>query len=609
MFFFRRALILTVACLFFLTATSLAVPLDTLFTRAKRSISANDYPKAITQFRECLLLAQKQKNWLQTGNAFIGIGIANYKSGNFEVALQNYFNALHAYETDGNQKKQAGTLKNIGNTYRIIKSYDKADSFFKQSLSKFEAQKDSAKIADVLNDIGIMYMDQGMTGNAVSFFKKVVTKYRSYAEPEVRAYAFNNLGICYSNTGNYSASMNFYTASLGLMKQLGDTFGIALVLINIAKLFNRQNLPEQAIQYSKDGLLISQKINSKELTASAFKSMAVSYEKLGDFKQSNSFLNKLLVLNGEIFKDESARSYAEMESRYQNERKQKEIMLLKQENTIKNITLATQRRSQYFLLFILVSILVVVLILYRSYTFKQKLNKELGMLNGRLEEANESKTKLLGIITHDLRSPVSSLFNFLQLQKMVPGRMSVSEQNQYREEINIAAENVLEMMEDLLIWSKSQMERFTPQHEEIDLNDFLDEMVALNTPAADSKNIELIKNCPNGLYLNIDPNFLKIVLRNLLSNAIKFTPSGGTIRLTGSKGKENVLLMIKDTGEGIADEHLPAIFEWSSMRSDSSGLGLKLVKEFTEKLNGKIEVRSAQLEGTTFTLSFPAPES
>jgi len=102
-----------------------------------------------------------------------------------------------------------------------------------------------------------------------------------------------------------------------------------------------------------------------------------------------------------------------------------------------------------------------------------------------------------------------------------------------------------------------------------------------------------------------DPNFIKVILRNLVGNAIKFTPTGGVITLSGIKEKDYILLRVKDTGAGISGADLGNIFEWSSIRSDSSGLGLKLARDFAEKLGGRLSVQSEPGKGSEFIVTLP----
>jgi signal transduction histidine kinase len=251
-----------------------------------------------------------------------------------------------------------------------------------------------------------------------------------------------------------------------------------------------------------------------------------------------------------------------------------------------------------------VFLVLIAVLIYYSYLVKQRVNKELGLLNSKLNEANATKAKLLSIISHDLRGPISSLFGFVQLKRRGKNRLSKEQLEEHDKYISSSAENLLEAMEDLLIWSKSQMDSFNPIIEDVNLSEFFDEVVHLNSTAAKTKNILLIKDCLPHLRLLTDPNFLRIILRNLLSNAMKFTPENGIIYLKAFRQNDTFIITVKDSGLGMAANDLSAILEWGNLRSGSSGLGLKLAKEFTEKLHGSIQVQSQVNKGTEFILSF-----
>lgn len=578
---------------------------DSLLASANKSLLADDYAAAISQYRVYLAAVQKQKDWLKTGNAYNGMGIAYNHSGDYENALSNYFEAHHYFELNKNEKRQAGTLKNIGNTYCIIKSYDKSAAFLQQALAKYTGVADSTGISGVLNDIGILYMMQDSNYLAITYFKNVIHHYNKYVKDEVKAYALNNLGITYSKIKKYNQALTNYQLALEVMKKLDNDYGLALILINMSDLYNKWCACKTALDYNQQAMAIAEKLHSKELLAGVFENSATYYSQQHDFAQAYTYLKKQMDLKDSVFKEESAKSYAQMETRYQNEKKQKEIVQLQQESIIRKIELANQQRAKYLLIITVVLISLVAILLYRTYIIKQRSNQELNQLNNQLNEANASKTKLFSIISHDLRSPVSNLFSFLQLQKRNPGRLSPDQQEAHNKEISNAAENLLEAMEDLLIWSKSQMDKFTPSDEEVNISEVLDEIIRLNTTAAQRKNIQLTKECSDILMLHTDPNFLKIILRNLTGNAIKFTPPDGFIHLQAETKPESLMLTVRDSGQGIRPADLQTIFEWNSIRSDSSGLGLKLAKEFTERLKGSILVESQLNQGTAFILSFP----
>lgn len=581
------------------------VSFDSLYTLAGQYRTNGDFTRSIAVYQQCLSIAQKNKDSLKIGNALIGIGIVNEKKGKFEEALQYYFMALKMYDSIGNQLKLGGTLKNIGNTYRMLQRYNNASNFLQQALAVQQQVNDSTRIANILNDIGLVYYDQDSLPQALRFFKRIVTEFSGHINEEIRASVFNNIGLTYGKMNWYAEAFSYYQSALVLMQKRNDQYNIALVLGNLGDLYYKMKDFSKALDYHLQNLAIVKQINSNELLQQSYNNLKRTYTALGNYKKAYDYQQGEMAIKDTIYQKQSILNYEEMQAKYQAEKNQQEIQLLQRDNKIASIELTNQKRTKYFLITGIVLTLILVISLYRSYINKKATNRELNQLNSKLAEANNSKIKLLSIISHDLRSPVSSLFNFLQLQKINSGKLTQESRSAIDRKISQSAENLLEAMEDILIWSKSQMEHFTPIRELVDADELLDEIIHLNEQFAASKNIVLKKEAASEDSFYTDPNFIKIILRNLVSNAIKFTPPQGRVTLAAEQQENMIHFSVKDTGQGIAPADLKNIFEWNSIRSDSSGLGLKLAREFTEKLGGTISVTSQKEQGTAFTISIP----
>jgi signal transduction histidine kinase len=405
----------------------------------------------------------------------------------------------------------------------------------------------------------------------------------------------------YSELKSYALSASHYDTSLQLMQSRNDSYGTALVLGNMADLqFKLGNYP-LSLKYQAENIRIGKTIHSDDLLLAGYSNMSRTYKQLGNYTEAFHYQDEMMKIKDSIYKKEAAKSYAEMEAKYQNEVNQKENALLQQRNEIMNYQLSIAERTRYFLFAVISLIIVLAGLIYRAYRTKKKTSETLHTYNLKLNEANQSKAKLLSIISHDLRSPISSLFHYLQLQKAKEPSYQSEAANQ---KVIHSADHLLEVMEDLLIWSKSQMETFEPSWEMVNASELLDEIAALNKPFAENKGISLESSFQHDFKFKTDLNFMKIILRNLVGNAIKFTPSGGTVILAAEKENNDVCFSVQDDGPGIPESQLNSVFEWNGIRSDSSGLGLRLVKEFTEKLNGQLSVQNLQPRGTKFLIKF-----
>jgi len=413
------------------------------------------------------------------------------------------------------------------------------------------------------------------------------------------------VALALTGVRHYPQALDAYQSSLTLMEKEKNQYGIALVLGNLGDLYYHMHDFSRAIDYHLRNLTLVRQIRSNELLKDTYDNLARTYQAMGDYRKAYEYNQVALRLKDTIYQEHSARSLAEMEARYQNEKKQKEILLLQENNNRVRLQLLNQRLIKYSLLAGIGIILIIAAFLYRDYRLKKATNKELNRINDKLEEANSSKTKLISIISHDLRSPVSSLFSFLKLKKQSPARLEKEDQEQLDAALTHAADHLLESMEDLLIWSKSQMDHFSLSAENIRVDQLLEDVARLHRPFADERQVSLQKEGETDVRFNADPNFVRVILRNLVSNAIKFTPAGGTITLSGLSKGDKVLLKVKDTGPGISKADLAGIFEWNSIRSDSSGLGLRLAREFAEKLGGTVSVVSEPGQGSEFTITLP----
>lgn len=240
------------------------------------------------------------------------------------------------------------------------------------------------------------------------------------------------------------------------------------------------------------------------------------------------------------------------------------------------------------------------------------------LLNEQAEELidlNEVKNKLLSVISHDVRAPLSMLTKVIEMH----GDNTISDQD-VKDLLPKLGENLNQVsgfLENLLIWSKSQFDGEKVLPMSFDMAEEVDKKIRLLTEAIEAKDIsiELINQSEDSLAF-ADINMIRVVLRNLLSNAIKFSKVGGNITFT-VKAKGNLMeVALADDGVGIAQENLDKLFSKETFTThgtnmeQGTGLGLMLAKEFIQKNRGRIWVESTLGKGSTFYFSVPlAPES
>lgn len=247
---------------------------------------------------------------------------------------------------------------------------------------------------------------------------------------------------------------------------------------------------------------------------------------------------------------------------------------------------------------------------------KEKLedqNASLVKLSEELKKKNKSKDSFFSILAHDLRSPVTG---FIGLTKIIADEVESLSPKQIKEmaiTMNMSANEIFRLLNNLLEWSKIQRGYITFNPEELNLASLIDSCLQLYKAPAKEKEINISTQVTKNITLSADRHMLEIILRNLISNALKFTHRGGNILVSAEACADgNVKLVVKENGQGMTPEIAESLFEISSSINrkgtsgePSSGLGLVLCKEFITKHNGTIQVESEPGKGSSFTVTLP----
>ena len=229
-----------------------------------------------------------------------------------------------------------------------------------------------------------------------------------------------------------------------------------------------------------------------------------------------------------------------------------------------------------------------------------------------LARSNFLKDKLFSIVAHDLRSPFNTLLGFAQLIADHTERVTRQELGDYAREINRSGNRLLQLVDNLLRWSRNQMgdTKFIASDES--LRAMIQGVIELQRKAAEEKGITLKTNLTED-FVTIDRDMFESLLRNLVSNAIKFTKPGGSVDV-GVKpvDADRVEISVTDNGVGIESDRLDSLLEFTVQQSTNgtlgepgTGLGLQICSEFAAAHGGEIHVESDPEIGSTFSFSVP----
>ncbi len=246
-----------------------------------------------------------------------------------------------------------------------------------------------------------------------------------------------------------------------------------------------------------------------------------------------------------------------------------------------------------------------------SNQLKQQ-KKKLEKTNRELVEAMHARNRLFSIIGHDVRAPIGYIRQALEM--MVENReMPETERNELIQMMAISSESTYNLLDNLLVWGRSQTGKLKVNLSKFQLKGLIDESLELVNIGIREKRLKVEVFISQDHYLEADRDQLYVVIRNLLSNAIKFTPERGSVYISSKKQKGEVVISVRDTGIGIPEAVVSKLLESNDHISTNgtkgergSGLGLRICSEIVQSNEGWIKIESEPGIGTTIFMGIRA---
>jgi len=261
---------------------------------------------------------------------------------------------------------------------------------------------------------------------------------------------------------------------------------------------------------------------------------------------------------------------------------------------------------------------------FSDVTIRKEASLKLEKYNASLLELNRTKDKFFSIIAHDLRNPYSSMLGFAEMLLEDLDELSKDEIRDSLKIIHSSAKNSLNLLENLLAWSRLQTGHMPFNPVAVDLFTIVDEVVNVLFSIAYRKKIDITNLVePDIILLFADKNMLITILNNLVMNAIKFTHANGKVIIYAKPGisdpetgKEFIEISVSDTGIGMDSDTSESLFTSNRLisspgteREQGTGMGLLLTREMVEKHGGKITVESSPGKGSVFSFLIPRYKS
>jgi signal transduction histidine kinase len=541
------------------------------------------------------------------------------------VALSGYYSDLEDYETSIKYRLQnieiykkliktdtlAGDevgigyfLTNIGGLYIKMGRYQKAIEYLDEAKSYIGNTVMQNGEQTLYGSYIQSYLGLNKVDSAKAYYNRIYKGMKGIDSIYNLLSASNQyLGEYYLNKNKLDSAFYYAKKAIFLGKKSAEADPLINANILYGKLLYKQKKYTEVIGFLTPALKGTYDFD-KETLVELHDILSKSFAALKQWDKAYYHQEKYSKLNDAIQLAQANKNFNEIEGKYQNSQKTQQIKL-------KNLEINEAKKQRIWLISGLSLLLFVAVLLFIIYSSKKKTadildkkNTQLDIINEQLNSANQTMAKLFSIVSHDLRSPISQLFTFLRIQQVSPSQISEEEKIIHQKKLLVSANTLLATMEDLLLWSKSQLEHFELDIEEINIDQLFEESIALMQNQAEAKNLEIKIGNLAFNKLKSDQNLLVIVLRNLLQNAINNAYNNTSILLNaGINEEKKPYISIVNKGDIIPQEKIDELLSGQHVKSKASGYGLVIVKELLQKIDSSLKITSYN-ELTTVQITF-----
>lgn len=572
---------------------------------------ASDPASSIAGAREAFEAARKIDYKKGEGTASVIMGEYYWARAEYEKSLEWGLSALRISEVSGEKKGLMNSYFLLGITYNALNDTVKCDAYLDRTLALSQELKDNEMSARVYNTFGLnKYRRHQNPTLGLPFYLKALSFVQTDDNSIQKVFILGNVGSAYGYIGDGDKSLALLQEALRIAKYQNNRIGEANIHSLLGDSYKERNEFSLAEEHYTICEQLARQLGARRILQNVYIPHLDLKLKAG--KETHDYQMQYAKARDSIFNAERAQQVAEMEIRYETEKKEQTIKLLEQKMDIQNSWRNVLIGGVVFTL--LVSLLLYLLQRARTQKTKEFLEVQ-QVLNDKLKGLDQIKSRFFANLSHAFRTPLTLILAPLE-EEIKRGKLDDEKERLLLMKRN--ASRLLELVNQLLDLSKLEDGKVELRVKPGDAEPFLRVIVASFDSLAEHREITFIKKIAlNGQLLWFDQDKLEKIVANLLANAFKFTPANGTVNFTATfqetvTGKV-LTIVISDTGMGIPkDEQEEVFLPFYQVKQSlegyqkGTGLGLSLVKELVKLYGGTIRLRSAVGTGTTFFIEMPA---
>lgn len=545
-----------------------------------------EYTDALSYERKALELRRKLGNEQKTANTLNNIGIIHDERGDAKEALDYYFEARRIYEKFGDKSKIAMTSSNIGVVLKGQKEFKRAASYYRNALGIYEQLDNKFGVAACFANLGSAYFYVPMYDSSLYYSLKATKAFEDLNIQQFLPTTLSNAGRAYAKLGFRKEAKELLHRAVDLHEKYDNKKDLSYSLIFLGSVYKDERNFSEAKKLATRGLEIATNINARQEMMDARKEMSEIYEAEGVFAKALEEFRQYDILKDTLFQEEKTKQIAELQTRYETEKKETEITLLRQENDLKDSRL---ERNQALVgaLVLLVTALIVLGFMFRNrMALKQKAELEETKASLRAAQlaavitSQESERKRFAADLHDgLGQLISAV------------RLNLSKENVEKRSLDQAVEVLNEMNSEIRNIAFNLMPQVLIKN---GLTDALQEL-ATRVNLSDKVRIKIGAYDVEPIHETDKKVALYRVCQEWINNVLKYS-NATEINVQLVQHQQELVITIEDNGKG---------FDTNSLTL-SQGNGWKNIQSRLAMVHGQIDIDSvAGRQGTTVVVTIP----
>lgn len=564
-----------------------------------------EHDRALEYLSRALLIFEEQDDKRGMAGALSNMATTYQIVGRNDLALEHLLRALDVQEEIQDRIGIAVTANNIGGLYGRLGHVETALTYVQQALAWFRDAGSELDITKCLCNIGDLLAQAERFDEAMEYHAEALTKARILNDQQNLIATVLSLGRVNAMQDEFATALSYFASALRSARDINDRHLELESLQRLGSTYHKRNEPERAVQYFRSAQELAREIGAKDDEASICESMSRSFEAVGDFEHALWSYKDAVRLRDEILAREKEKLVSVMEVRFNVERAARDREIYRLRNVELADAIASLQENSDMLSAAYTD-------LEQQQKVTNSINLELEKANILLQELNQEKNDLLGVVSHDLKNFIAGIKLSAEGMRAHKKTREDAALTSIAERIIGAANDISHLITSLLDNNALETGKLSFSFEKVNVTEACADLLDSYRPSLEMKRLRVMAVADQDHFARADRMRLRAALDNMISNAVKYSPLGKQISLVLTESDGMVRVAVSDEGMGFTDEDKKLLFQKFARLSarptageSSTGLGLSITKKIIDHMGGSIRLESERGKGSTFILEIP----